>query len=108
MIKSPLKGPPPPRYEAGPFKGSGDRAWMVYDELAGRLVAIALPQHEAYTLAHTLNVADLSAPVLDFHDVRWAQDKDAATGGLAWRKDATTDVANQISYDVSDVNRASV
>ena len=55
-----------PRYEAGPFKGSGDRAWMVYDEHVGRLVAYPLHQHEAYTLAHTLNVADLRAPVMDF------------------------------------------
>jgi hypothetical protein len=56
------------RYEAGPFKGSGDRAWMVYDDRVGRLVAFPLHQHEACTLAHTLNVADLRAPAVDFGD----------------------------------------
>jgi hypothetical protein len=55
-----------PRYEAAPFKRSGARAWMVYDDRVGRLVAFPLHQHEAYTLAHTLNVADLGAPVTDF------------------------------------------
>jgi hypothetical protein len=55
-----------PRYEAGPFKGNGDRSWMVYDDLVGRLVAFPLQHHEACTLAHTLNVADLGVPMVDF------------------------------------------
>jgi hypothetical protein len=55
-----------PRYEAAPFKGRGERAWMVYDGRVGRLVAMSLHQHEACTLAHTLNVAHLAAPVTDF------------------------------------------
>ena len=54
------------RYEAGPFKRGIDSAWMVFDERGGRLVAYPLSQHEALTLAHTLNVADLRAPAVDF------------------------------------------
>jgi len=57
-----------PRYEAGPFRGSGARSWMVYDDRVGRLVAFPLHQHEACTLAHTLNVADLGVPMEDFGD----------------------------------------
>lgn len=41
---------------------------MVYDDRIGRLVAFALHQHEACTLAHTLNVADLGVPMEDFGD----------------------------------------
>jgi hypothetical protein len=66
MIKQPRGRQRKPRYEAAPFKKSGDRAWMVYDERVGRLVAMSLHQHEACTLAHTLNVAYLAAPVRDF------------------------------------------
>ena len=66
MLKQARSRQRKPRCEAGPFKGSGDRAWMVYDDRVGRLVAIPLHQHEACTLAHTLNVADLGAPALDF------------------------------------------
>lgn len=56
------------RYEAGPFKERGHSAWMVFDEHGARLVACPLTQHEALTLAHTLNVADLRAPAMDFGD----------------------------------------
>ena len=41
----------------GPFKGNGDRAWMVYDDRAERLVALPLHRYEVCTLAYTLNVA---------------------------------------------------
>jgi hypothetical protein len=41
---------------------------MVYR--GGRLVAIPLDQHEACTLAHTLNVAALRAPAVDFENER--------------------------------------
>jgi hypothetical protein len=44
------------------------RSWMVYDDRVGRAVAFPLHQHEACTLAHTLNVADLRAPAVDFGD----------------------------------------
>jgi hypothetical protein len=44
------------------------RSWMVYDGPIGRVVAFPLYQDEAYTLAHTLNVADLRAPIEDFGD----------------------------------------
>jgi hypothetical protein len=53
------------RYVAGPFRTSGDDAWMVYDDVE-RVVAIQLNKHEALTLAHTLNVADLRTPAIDF------------------------------------------
>ena len=56
------------RYEASPFKRGIDLAWMVFDERGGRLVAYPLTQDEALTLAHTLNVADLRAPAMDFGD----------------------------------------
>ena len=63
------RGPPPRlRYEAGPFKRGIDLAWMVFDERGGRLVAYPLTQYEALTLAHTLNVADLRTPAVDFDD----------------------------------------
>jgi hypothetical protein len=55
-----------PRYEASPFKRSGGRAWMVYDERVGRLVVLPLYEQEARTLARTLNVADLSVPITDY------------------------------------------
>ena len=57
-----------PRYEASPFKRGIDLAWMVFDERGGRLVAYPLTQYEALTLAHTLNVADLRTPAVDFDD----------------------------------------
>jgi hypothetical protein len=41
---------------------------MVYDERVGRLVVLPLHEQEARTLAHTLNVADLSIPVVDYGD----------------------------------------
>jgi hypothetical protein len=41
---------------------------MVYNDRVERLVAFPLHQHEAYTLAHTLNVADLSLPAVNFGD----------------------------------------
>jgi len=59
------------RYEAGPFKRGIDRAWMVFDERGCRLVAYPLTHYEALTLAHTLNVADLRAPAVDFDDGSW-------------------------------------
>ena len=57
-----------PRYEAYPFKRMPGRSWMVYDDRVSRVVAFPLYQDEAYTLAHTLNVADLRAPIEDFGD----------------------------------------
>jgi hypothetical protein len=66
MIKR--RHPRKPRYQASLFKGSGGRAWMVYDERVGRLVVLPLHEQEARTLAHTLNVADLSIPVVDYGD----------------------------------------
>jgi hypothetical protein len=68
MLKQPNRRQRKPRYEAALFKRDGDRAWMVYDGRVGRLVALPLHQHEAYTLAHTLNVADLAMPVVDYGD----------------------------------------
>jgi hypothetical protein len=59
-----------PRYLAAPFKWLGGRAWMVCDDREGRMVAIDLPHQEARTLAHTLNVADLCGPAMDFEDDR--------------------------------------
>ena len=55
------------RYEAGRLRGM-NCAWMVFDECGGRLIAYPLTQYEALTLAHTLNVADLRAPAMDFGD----------------------------------------
>ena len=68
MYKHARHGQPRLRYEAAPRKRSGERAWMVYDILAWRLIALSLHQHEARTLAHTLNVADLGVPPMDFGD----------------------------------------
>ena len=67
MLKQ-ARGRRRPRYKADPFKRNGDRVWMVYDDRVGRLVAFPLDEYEAHTLAHTLNVADLRAPVMDFGD----------------------------------------
>ena len=66
MNKRPRSHHRKPRYEAGPFKPRDDDAWMVYDARQGRLVAIPLNMDRACILAHTLNVADLAAPVTDF------------------------------------------
>ena len=42
-----------------------DVAWMVHDDQLGRAVMLRLSKETAATLARTLNVADLEAPVLD-------------------------------------------
>ena len=42
-----------------------DVAWMVYDDHHRRVVMLRLGKAAAATLARTLNVADLEAPVLD-------------------------------------------
>ena len=55
-----------PHYEALGSRDMPGRSWMVYDD--GRLVAFLLHQQEAFTLAHTLNVADLRVPAVDFGD----------------------------------------
>jgi hypothetical protein len=39
---------------------------MLYDSRAERLIIMPLRRCAAETLAHTLNVADLSAPVIDY------------------------------------------
>ena len=65
-LKQVHHGQPRLRYRATPCIRSGDRAWAVYDGIAWRLVAITLHQHEACTLAHTLNVADLCVPPVNF------------------------------------------
>ena len=56
------------RYEAVPFREMPGRSWMVYDDRVSRAVAFPLYQGEACTLAHTLNVADLRVPAVDFGD----------------------------------------
>ena len=68
MFQEPHRRQRKPRYEAAPFKKTGNRTWMVYDGRVGRLVALPLHQHEAHTLAYTLNVADLGAPVVNYGD----------------------------------------
>ena len=55
-----------PRYEALPSRLHDDRSWMLYDSRAERLIVMPLRRCAAETLAHTLNVADLSAPVIDY------------------------------------------
>ena len=67
MLKQ-TRSHPKPRYEAVPFKRMPGRSWMVYDDRVGRAVAFPLHQHEACTLAHTLNVAALTAPAVDFEN----------------------------------------
>ena len=57
-----------PHYEAVPFKDMPGRSWLVYDDRVGRAVAFPLHHQEACTLAHTLNVADLRVPAVDFGD----------------------------------------
>jgi hypothetical protein len=42
-----------------------DVAWMVYDDRNRRVVMLRLGERAAYTLARTLNVAQLEAPVVD-------------------------------------------
>jgi hypothetical protein len=66
MVKRTPPDQPRKRYEAAPFKLHDDYAWMIYDARSGRLVATRLHMNVAYTLAHTLNVADLSAPTRNF------------------------------------------
>jgi hypothetical protein len=68
MFKQARRGQGRPRYEAVPYRDMPGRSWMVYDDRVGRAVAFPLHQHEACTLAHTLNVADLRAPAVDFGD----------------------------------------
>jgi len=40
-----------------------DVAWMVHDDRNARVVVMRLTQQHAYTLARTLNVASLAAPL---------------------------------------------
>lgn len=42
-----------------------DVAWMVYDDQIRRVVMLRLGKAAAMTLARTLNVADLEAPVIE-------------------------------------------
>jgi len=60
-----------PRYGAAPFRLSTYISWMVYDEGRSQPVALSLHRQQAQTLAHTLNVADLSLPPQDFGDDSW-------------------------------------
>ncbi len=55
-----------PRYEAMPYNAGNDRAWMIYDARAARLVAMPMRRNAAETLAHTLNVADLGEAPIDY------------------------------------------
>jgi hypothetical protein len=66
MMRKSRGRPRKPRYEAMPSRLDDDRAWMLYDARTERLIAMPLNRHAAETLAHTLNVADLSAPVIDY------------------------------------------
>jgi hypothetical protein len=54
------------RYRALPFALHGEARWMIFDTHAARLVVKALHRKAARTLAHTLNVADLCAPLIDY------------------------------------------
>lgn len=55
-----------PRYEAVLYWPRDDRAWMVCDTRQGSLVAARLHRNTAERLAHTLNVADLTEPLIDY------------------------------------------
>jgi hypothetical protein len=66
MLKRSRGRPRKPRYEAMPSRLHDDRAWMLFDARTERLIAMPLHKNAAETLAHTLNVADLSEPVIDY------------------------------------------
>jgi hypothetical protein len=55
-----------PCYVVMAFMRHGESAWAICDKRTGRLVVTALEMGAAYTLAHTLNVADLTVPAQDF------------------------------------------
>lgn len=52
-----------PKYSAAPYRMRNDVAWMVHDDRNARVVVMRLTQQRAYTLARTLNVASLAAPL---------------------------------------------
>lgn len=54
-----------------------DVAWMVYDDRYGRVVMLRLGKESAYTLALTLNVAELEAPLVEEKAGRRTQAKRA-------------------------------
>jgi hypothetical protein len=54
-----------PRYSAAPYRMRNDVAWMVYDDRNRRVVMLRLSERTAYTLARTLNVAQLEAPLVE-------------------------------------------
>jgi hypothetical protein len=70
MLKRTRGRPRKSRYEAMPFMLRNDAAWMIYDARTGRMVAKPLHMRVARTLAHTLNLADLSALPKTFGDER--------------------------------------
>jgi hypothetical protein len=55
-------------YQIAPSNLASEKAWLVYDARQKWLVATSLRRPQALTLAHTLNVADLSMPARRFGD----------------------------------------
>ncbi len=55
-----------PSYVVTAFMWRHEAAWMIYESRTGRLVAKLSDRDTAYTLAHTMNVADLAVPVRDY------------------------------------------
>jgi hypothetical protein len=59
-----------PCYVVMAFMQHGEACWTICDRRTGRLVVRALDMNVAYTLAHTLNVADLTVSAQDFGAIR--------------------------------------
>jgi hypothetical protein len=59
-----------PSYVVMALMQYGEAAWMIRDTRTSRLVARSLGLHAACTLAHTLNVADLSVATVDYEGPR--------------------------------------
>jgi hypothetical protein len=66
MLKRTRAQPQKPRYEAAPCLPRDDAAWMIYDARDQRVVVTLMHRETAYTLARTMNVADLSVPAKDY------------------------------------------
>jgi len=48
----------------------GEATWMIRDTRTNRLVVKSLDMRAAHRLAHTLNVADLCTPAVDYEGAR--------------------------------------